>query len=130
MVQAYATDAAHAARDTLQINLDFSFESLRNFDEVLNRYLPHYTYAAQLVALGDAPELEGKFPFPAQMWGSYIGEVLRRNWGGEWVQLAPDAYPELLVKGRRVSPSAAVSQWFESSGAASVSKFVEDIAAA
>ena len=97
--------------------MDFSFESLRDIDELLNRYLPHYTYASHLVALGDAPE----------MGGSYIGEVLRRKWGGEWVQVTPDGYPELLVRGRRVSPSSAVAQWFESSGA-SVSKFVEDIA--
>jgi hypothetical protein len=71
--------AGDSARDTLQINLDFSFESLRDFDELLNRYLPHYTCAARLVALGDAPEMEGEFPFPAEMWGSYIGEVLRRK---------------------------------------------------
>jgi hypothetical protein len=122
-------DAAHAARDTLGIDLDFSFESLGDFDEVLNRYLPHYTEVAQQVALGAAPEMEGKFPFPTEMWGSYVGEVLRRKWGGEWVQATQGAYPELLVRGRRVSPSAAVAKWFESSGAASVSKFVDGISA-
>jgi hypothetical protein len=120
VVQAFATDAAHVARDTLQINLDFSFESLRDFDELLDRYVPYYTEIAQQM-----PE----FPFPAEMWGSYIGEVLRRKCGGEWIQRSTGTYPELVVKGRRVSPSAAVAQWFESSGGSRVSKFVEEIVA-
>jgi hypothetical protein len=138
VVQAFAIDATNTARDTLHINLDFSFESLCGFDELLLRYLPyytevaqHYTDVAQQVATGGAPGIiEGQFHFPAQMWGSYIGEVLRRKWGGEWVQVAPGAYPELILKGRQISPSAAVAQWFESCGAASLSTFVEEIDAA
>ena len=131
MAQAYAADAAHAARDCLQITLDYSIESLRSFDQLLERYRPIWAECAEAVAEGkvDGPMIDG-FPFPSAMWGYYVGEVLRRKCGGEWVQSdKPNPYGslELLVKGRRVSPVDAVTQWFETSGAVSVWTFCEKI---
>ena len=93
--------------------------------------MPHWSYFVQQVASGSVPGLTEEQPrFPAQMRGCYIGELLRRKWGGEWIQLSPNTYPELIVKGRQVSPSGTVAESFESSGASSVLKFVEEITAA
>jgi hypothetical protein len=90
----------------------------------LERYRPHYSAITQQMAS------EVQFQFPAEMWGSYVGEVMRRKWGGEWVQAALAPHAELVVKGRRVSPITVIARWFESSGAVSVSRFVQEIEAA
>src|SRR5205085_11235984 len=83
IAEASAIDAANVARGILRISLDYSLESLLTFDDLLRRYLPHYR--------ADVRQLRGKFqfPFPAAMWGSYVGEVLRRNFGGEWEAPVP-----------------------------------------
>jgi hypothetical protein len=121
IADASAADAVNVARGILGVALDFSLESLVMFDDLLRRYLRHYR--------ADARQLPGnfQFPFPAAMWGSYIGEVLRRRFGGEWVIAAPGANPELVLHGRRVSPIAAVTRWYETGGEASVAEFVEEV---
>jgi hypothetical protein len=121
IAEASAIDAANVARGTLGVALDFSLESLLTFDDLLRRYLRHYR--------ADARQLRGsfQFPFPAAMWGSYVGEVLRRRFGGEWVIAAPGANPELVLHGRRVSPIAAIARWYETGGEASVAEFVEEV---
>jgi hypothetical protein len=124
VAQAFAIDATNVAWGLLGVTLDFSLESLRDFDELLESYRPHYSGITRQMAS------EVQFPFPAEMWGSYVGEVLRRKWGGEWVPAALGPHAELVVKGRRVSPITVIARWFESSGAVSVSQFVQEIEAA
>src|SRR5947208_2130549 len=123
VAEASAIDAANVARGILGIALDYSLESLLTFDDLLRRYLPHYR--------ADARQLRGnfQFPFPAEMWGSYVGEVLRRNFGGEWEAPVPGGDPELVLHGRRVSPIAAVERGYETGGTATVADFVEEVEA-
>src|SRR5215472_16452859 len=69
MVSAYAGQAVAAARE-ISANFDYSERSLRDLEAILGRL-------AQSPAAADLTE-------SCKMWGSYLGEVVRRRFGGDW----------------------------------------------
>lgn len=69
MALAYAGQAVVAARE-FQANLDYSESSLRDVEVILGKL-------AQAAMTGDLTET-------CKMWGSYLGEVVRRRFGGDW----------------------------------------------
>ena len=72
IMQSYAEQAVAAAR-AQQIELDYSEESLKQVENILERL-----DAPGASPTEDAEEL-------CKMWGGYLGEVVRRRWGGEWM---------------------------------------------
>ena len=64
MMEGYARAAAELGRSEFKQKLDFSSESIDALDEIL-------------VRVGESPELE--LDFEVRLWGSYLGEVLRRR---------------------------------------------------
>jgi hypothetical protein len=78
IMQSYAEQAVAAAR-AQQIELDYSEESLKQVENILERLdAPLDRGAPDASPPEDAEEL-------CKMWGGYLGEVVRRRWGGEWV---------------------------------------------
>jgi hypothetical protein len=69
MMEGYARAAAAVARTDFQQKLDFTSESIDGLDEIL-------------VRVGESPELD--LDFEVRLWGSYLGEVLRRRYAGTW----------------------------------------------
>jgi hypothetical protein len=69
MMEGYARAAAAVARSDFQQKLDFTSESIDGLDEIL-------------VRVGESPELD--LDFEVRLWGSYLGEVLRRRYAGTW----------------------------------------------
>jgi hypothetical protein len=69
MMAGYAQAAAELARRDFQQKLDFTSESIDCLDEIL-------------VQVGESPELD--LDFEVRLWGSYLGEVLRRRYAGGW----------------------------------------------
>jgi len=69
MMEGYARAAAELGRSEFKQKLDFSSESIDALDEIL-------------VRVGESPELE--LEFEVRLWGSYLGEVLRRRYAGTW----------------------------------------------
>src|SRR5579864_701768 len=69
MVAAYAERAVHAAQ-ALNTRLDYSDNSVNELEAVLSRV----SSPAEGDAMAEA----------CKMWGSYLGEVVRRRFGGEW----------------------------------------------
>jgi hypothetical protein len=69
MMEGYARAAAELGRSEFKQKLDFSSESIDALDEIL-------------VRVGESPELE--LEFEVRLWGSYLGEVLRRRYAGMW----------------------------------------------
>jgi len=67
MMEGYAPAAV--ARSDFQQKLDFTSESIDGLDEIL-------------VRVGESPELD--LDFEVRLWGSYLGEVLRRRYAGTW----------------------------------------------
>ena len=92
-MEGYAQGAVDLARGTFQQNLDFTSDSVDALDEVL-------------VLVGESPELD--LDFEVRLWGSYLGEVLRRRYAGSWEMTqypgGTAAVPAVDVRGSRLFP--------------------------
>ena len=89
----YAQAAADFARREFQQKLDFTSESIDALDDIL-------------VLVGESPELD--LDFETRLWGSYLGEVVRRRYAGSW-ELTPYpggavSVPAVEVRGSRLFP--------------------------
>ena len=106
MMADYAEGAAERARRQFRQKLDFTGESIDALDEIL-------------VLVGESPELD--LDFEVRLWGSYLGEVVRRRYAGNWEMTqypggpgvneglpgtagGPVAVPAVEVRGSRVFP--------------------------
>jgi len=105
MMEEYAAAAAELAQRHFRQKLDFSSESIDALDEIL-------------VLVGESPELD--LDFEVKLWGSYLGEVVRRRYAGNWEMTqypggpgssdrplgtgGPVAVPAVEVRGSRVFP--------------------------
>lgn len=93
MMQGYAQAAAQVASHQFRRKLDFSSESIEGLDEIL-------------VLVGESPELD--IDFEVRLWGSYLGEVLRRRYAGGWEMTkypgGEMAVPAVEVRGSRLFP--------------------------
>ena len=89
----YAQAAAELAKRNFQQKLDFTSESIDSLDEIL-------------VQVGESPELD--LDFEVRLWGSYLGEVLRRRYEGAWEMTQYPggvvAVPAVEVRGSRLFP--------------------------
>jgi hypothetical protein len=93
MMEGYARAAADLAKGEFKQKLDFTSESIDGLDEIL-------------VRVGESPELD--LDFEVRLWGSYLGEVLRRRYQGGW-EMTPYpggavAVPAVEVRGSRLFP--------------------------
>jgi hypothetical protein len=93
MMQGYAQAAAQTAREQFRRDLDYSSESIEGLDEIL-------------VLVGESPDLD--IDFEVRLWGSYLGEVLRRRYAGGWEMTkypgGEMAVPAVEVRGSRLFP--------------------------
>jgi len=69
MMAAYAASAVETAREDYRQRLDYNSESMVAFEAVLSE-------------LAEKRELD--YDFEVKLWGSYLGEVLRRRYAGSW----------------------------------------------
>jgi hypothetical protein len=90
IAEAYASDAVDFAKRNFGITLDWSDSSIANVEDALARM--HSSY----LATSPRPTEEQVMSF-SRGFGSYIGEVYRRNHGGEWgiVSLGGQEFPGL-----------------------------------
>ena len=93
MMEGFARAAAELGRSEFQQKLDFTSESIDALDEIL-------------VVVGESTELD--LDFEVRLWGSYLGEVLRRRYAGVWeMSQYPGgvvAVPAVEVRGSRLFP--------------------------
>jgi hypothetical protein len=93
MMDGYAQAAAVLGSCEVKQKLDFTSESIDALDEVL-------------VLVGECPELD--LDFEVRLWGSYLGEVLRRRYAGSWEMTVypggATAVPSVDVRGSRLFP--------------------------
>lgn len=83
MMSAYASDAVDYCQQAFGLPLDFSEESIKSIEEVLTRLhasLPR-GFQSRLFKRGPSPE---QIDTICKMLGGYVGEVMRRHWGGAW----------------------------------------------
>jgi hypothetical protein len=93
MMEGYAQGAVELARTDFRLNLDFSADSVDILDDIL-------------VVVGESPERD--LDFEVRLWGSYLGEVLRRRYQGGWEMTqypgGTVAVPAVDVRGSRLFP--------------------------
>jgi hypothetical protein len=93
MMAGYAKAAADLAKGAFRQKLDFTAESIDSLDEIL-------------VLVGESPEMD--LDFEVRLWGSYLGEVLRRRYAGRWEMTqypgGAAAGPAVEVRGSRLFP--------------------------
>lgn len=112
MMESYALAAAEHADREFQQKLDFSSESIDGLDEIL-------------VRVGESPELD--LDFEVRLWGSYMGEVVRRRYAGSWEMTqypgGTVAVPAVEVRGSRLFPLMKVYRRLTSGDEEDLSSF-------
>jgi hypothetical protein len=97
MMEGYAEAAVEIGRNQYNQPLDFSSDSINVLDEIL-------------VLLGEDPGID--LDFESRLWGSYLGEVLRRRYAGSWEMTqypgGTSAVPAVEVRGSRLFPMVKV----------------------
>jgi hypothetical protein len=93
MMEGYARAAAELGKNEFHQRLDFTSDSIDGLDEIL-------------VVVGESPELD--LDFEVRLWGSYLGEVLRRRYAGSW-EMTPypggaTEVPAIEVRASRLFP--------------------------
>lgn len=110
VMQAYAQDAVDMARERFQTHLDFSENSIEQVEKILTTLynaLPKGTLGKWLRR---GPSQDQLWQM-AKIWGGYVGEVIRRRWGGEWATETaahPGTVITLRVLGSDIFPPAKV----------------------
>jgi len=93
MMEGYAAAAAALGSRESQLTFDFAAESIDALDEIL-------------ILVGESPELD--LDFEVRLWGSYLGEVLRRRYAGSWEMTVypggATAVPSVDVRGSHLFP--------------------------
>lgn len=93
MMEGYARAAAEVAREDFKQKLDFSSDSIDALDEIV-------------VMIAESPERD--LDFEVRLWGSYLGEVLRRRYAGMWEMTqypgGLTAVPSVEARGSRIFP--------------------------
>jgi len=93
MMEGYAHAAVELARRDFKLQLDFTPESVDVLDEIL-------------VLVGESPDRDVEFD--VRLWGSYLGELLRRRYSGTWEMTqypgGPVTVPAVDVRGSRLFP--------------------------
>ena len=72
--------AIKVAKEKFGLILDYSDNSLPNLEKLLEQASQQYRSQ-----VGNRKPLDNAINRTASIWGSYLGEVIRRKWGGEWI---------------------------------------------
>lgn len=127
-----AADAVRTAQENFGFALDFSEESIQSLETILA------CLAGTLKTDGTERIGEGEdaVEHAVKMWGGYLGEVVRRNCGGEW-ELAeyprqahadqPTTVPTVVVAGSQLYPLIKVYRRLTMGEPENVWKFYERI---
>jgi hypothetical protein len=114
MMAAYAAAAVDVAHENYCQRLDYSAESMVAFEAVLSE-------------LAEKHELD--YDYEVKLWGSYLGEVLRRRYAGSWEMTqypgGVAAVPAVEVRGSRLFPLMKVYRRITMGDAESIAAFFD-----
>jgi len=114
MMEAYADAAVSVARDEFRQRLNYNADSMVAFEAVLSE-------------LAEKGELD--YDYEVRLWGSYLGEVLRRRYAGSWEMTqypgGVAAVPAVEVRGSRLFPLMKVYRRITMGDAESIAAFFD-----
>ena len=120
-MQDFAKQAVEIARAEYQCELDFSLESIRQIDVVLEKI--HLQFQK-------APIAERELSRVVLTWGGYVGVVLMRRFGGTWnsdsSKAGPNTYP-LQWKEQEAVPVMWCLQQIRHGAKESVAKKIDEL---
>lgn len=91
MMSAYAQDAVEYAQRSFDIPLDYSEGSVQQVEPILAKLLETIPKGAPGKLFTKGPS-QHELDQMTKMFGGYVGEVIRRAWGGRW-KLESAAFP-------------------------------------
>lgn len=97
---AQSQSAVHTAKLKWNEALDFTQDSLEAVERILGKIHNAGRYGS-----GSAAPSEEELAASSKMWGTYIGEVIRRHYGGQWSQ-GEDGSLALLIGEAKAYPIA------------------------
>jgi hypothetical protein len=100
-IVAQSQTAVRTGKLTFNESLDFSSESLEGVERIMNKL-----HKQAKDAPPDQQPTEAQVNELATLWGIYVGEVVRRSYGGQWSLI--DGAPDLTLGGKNASPIAKV----------------------
>jgi hypothetical protein len=100
-MQKLADNAVTAARDRFDLSLDYSENSLQQLETILGKIDDRYKQAP-----GSGKSTNIPIENTVRIWGSYLGEVIRRSLGGDWIVDEKAVYIQL--GNRKLSPLGQV----------------------
>ncbi len=92
MMVAYAEDGIDYAQQTFGVTLEYSQESVQLVEEMLAKLHEDAAQKGFFARLIKKTPSDESIHHLAKMLGGYVGEVMRRHWGGEW-KLESEAFP-------------------------------------
>ena len=114
----FAEEAARIARDSYQIQLDYSLFSLEKLDSAIAQ---HRAKLAETKASLPDEEFNKQLAFSILPFGAYLGEVLRRMHGGAWEE--HDPWPVLRQRVMKMDPILVVRAFLLGQSAIGSDKF-------
>jgi hypothetical protein len=100
-IVAQSQAAVKSGKLTFGEALDFSAESLEGVERIMNKL-----HKQAKEAPADQKLTEAQITELSKLWGIYVGEVIRRYYGGQWSLV--DGVPDLALGGKQASPLAKV----------------------
>jgi hypothetical protein len=100
-MQGIAENAVIAAREKFDISFDYTESSLQQLESILQQVDARYQQA-----LVSATPLNIPIENTVRVWGSYLGEVIRRDFGGDWIVDQKAVY--LKLGNKKLSPLGQV----------------------
>lgn len=132
MMQEYAERATELGRD-FGVDLDYSEQSLEGLEQILAQLSDeHRAFLGTHPEVATATQIDEQMITMTKLWGGYLGEVVRRRWGGEW---AMETYPganfatlTLNVRGAKLFPSMKIYRRLTEGAGDDVWKFYQAVA--
>jgi len=114
--------AVKVAKDKFGLELDYSEDSLPVLDKLIAQASQQYRDQ-----VGEGKASQNAVYQTATIWGSYLGEVMRRKWGGEW-EVESDAKRYLLVNGNTYFPTSFIYQRITDEIQENIEQYIAEIA--
>ena len=91
-MQEFADGAVKIAADSYNVTLDYSEASVERVEGILDEM-----YKEMPKGAGRDEEVEQAMGTAAVLFGAYIGEVMRRTWGGTWDRGPVDDAADVII---------------------------------
>jgi len=128
MMESFAAEAISVAAREYKIELDYGADSLQQIESILAMVYERSQHG-MFADLAAKPSGDQDLERNCKLWGGYLGEVVRRRWGGEWT-LAPypgwhSLVPSIEVNGSRLFPLMKIHRRLTQGSAESVWNFYQ-----